>query len=247
MKLMLLADGHVGRQTAEWLLNEHSADLALVVTVSNNEISTLACRAGVATVVFESDQHLVDYLSRNNISVDVGLLAWWPRLVREPLLSVARIGLINTHPSLLPYNRGKHYNFWALVEEAPFGVSLHFVESGIDCGDIVAQRAIESGWEDTGESLYHKAQQAMIDLVRETYPVIRSLDIPRTPQAPDKGSFHLAKELEPASVFDINSQYSARHLLNVLRARTFHGHPAAWFADGDNEYEVRVTIQRKTR
>ena len=247
MNLLLLADGHVGCQVAEWLIAEHRADIALIATTSDNAISALAKDAGVETVVFVSDQQLVQHLSDSGRSIDVGLLAWWPRLIREPLLGVAKHGLINTHPSLLPYNRGKHYNFWALVEEAPFGVSLHFVEAGVDNGDIVAQRALNSSWEDTGESMYNKAQTAMVALVRETYPVIQSLDIPRSPQATDVGSFHHSRELDAASVFDLNREYTARHLLNVLRARTFTGHPAAWFADGNTEYEVRVTIQRKTR
>lgn len=247
MRLLLLADHQVGFQVAQWLLNEHRSDVALVVTTADNAIATLARDAGVNTVVFQSDELLVEHIQSIGETIDVGLLAWWPRLVREPLISVAAHGLINTHPSLLPFNRGKHYNFWALVEEAPFGVSLHFVEPGIDSGDIIAQQNIDSSWEDTGESLYIRAQAAMVALVRETYPVIRSLDIPRSRQAPGAGSFHLARELEPASVFDINSQYTARHLLNVLRARTFAGHPAAWFTDDNNEYEVRVTIQRKQR
>jgi methionyl-tRNA formyltransferase len=144
----------------------------------------------------------------------------------------------------LPYNRGKHYNFWAIVEEAPFGVTLHHVDEGVDRGDIAFQARIETGWEDTGETLYRKAQVAIVRLFRDAFDDIVAGRIPRTPQDLGAGSFHLARELEPASRIDLDAPCTARQLLNVLRARTFPPHPAAWFEAGGEKYEVRVQINR---
>jgi methionyl-tRNA formyltransferase len=63
------------------------------------------------------------------------VLAWWRGLVGNPLLSLARHGFsLYTRLRLLPYNRGRHYNFWTLVEEAPFGGGLHKVVDQIDAG-----------------------------------------------------------------------------------------------------------------
>lgn len=159
-------------------------------------------------------------------------------------LELASKGFINTHPSLLPHNRGKHYNFWAIVEEVPFGVSLHFVETGIDCGDVIAQEKIYYGWEDTGGTLFHKAQAAICELFEKTYPLVRSGQYSRTAQNLEEGSFHWGKELEPASRIEIDNSYTGRQLLNLLRARTFEGKPACRFSDGGNEYEVRVQINK---
>jgi methionyl-tRNA formyltransferase len=73
-----------------------------------------------------------------------------PYLVKEQVINVAKYGVINTHPSLLSHNRGKNYNFWNLVEDAPFGVSLNFVDLGVDNGDIIFQKEIHKIWEDNG-------------------------------------------------------------------------------------------------
>jgi len=83
----------------------------------------------------------------------------------------------------------------------------------------------------------------MIDLFKESYPDFRQFNLPRYKRT-SKGTFHLAKELDPASVIDLDKEYRARDLLNLLRARTFAGHPACWFEDGGEKFEVRVSIKK---
>lgn len=245
MKLLLMADAHVGSEILHWLLDVFPQDLAVVITTGKNEIYCTASEAGISPVVVHSSQQVVNEIRHMEIEPDLGILAWWPKIIREPLLSLPHKGFINTHPSLLPHNRGKHYNFWALVEQAPFGVSLHFVDEGVDCGDIVAQHEIHYDWEDNGASLYVKAQQEIVALFKETYPRIRTLDIPRIRQGLDKGSFHIANEINDASFIDLDKMYRARDLLNLLRARTFPEHPACWFRSDNDTYEVRISIKRK--
>lgn len=242
MKLLLCADHKVGLEITRILIDEYVEDLAMVVTVEENEIFHVAKTAQVPVRVFATSDELVTHLE--GLTVDLGVLAWWPKLIATPLLDIPRGGFINTHPSLLPYNRGKHYNFWAIIEEAPFGVSLHRVDAGIDTGDIVAQAEIEYDWCDTGGSLYQKAQDAMVDLFRMTYPMLRQGDIPSRPQDLAKGSFHKSGELESASRIDLDASYRGREILNRLRARTFHGYPGCWFEENGNRYEVRIEIRR---
>lgn len=247
MKLLLLADGRVGAEIVGWLIANYPDDLALIVTTSDNEIAAAARDVRVGVLVFQSSALVADFVASEGLTFDLGLMAWWPKIIRPPLLSVPRRGFINTHPSLLPYGRGKHYNFWAIVNREPFGVSLHLVDEGVDSGAIVAQLELPYGWEDTGGSLYSMAAKAMLKLVQQTYPRLRNLDFQAWPQAPGSGTFHRASELEPASTIDLDRTYRARDLLDLLRARTFPGYPACTFSDGDDVYEVRVDIKRKSR
>ena len=246
MKLLLMAAHTAGLEITQWLINRYREDIALVVSISENEVLDISRDSGVACMAFRSADVIVDYFRDKGIIPDLGFLVWWPKLVKSPLLDLPRLGFINTHPSLLPFNRGKHYNFWALVEQVPFGVSLHFVDKGVDTGDIVAQRSVPYGWEDTGGSLYNKAIQTIISLFKDSYPEIRQFNIPRTRQDLKKGSFHLAEELDPASQIDIDRKYRARDLLNQLRARTFSGFPACCFEDKGQIYEVRIAIKRRS-
>lgn len=242
MKLLLLADQKVGFEITRFLVEEYPGDLVMVVTTEKNDIYEFAVSRSTLAYVFETEETLLHAAS--SCSVDLGILAWWPRLIKPPLFRWPRLGFINTHPSFLPHNRGKHYNFWALVEEAPFGVSLHCIDSGIDTGDIVVQKRIDYGWCDNGESLYRKAEDAIIKLFRENYPNWRKGFFQRKPQELSKGSFHSADELEGASRIHLEGNYRGREILNLLRARSFQGHPACWFEENGQRYEVRIEIQQ---
>ena len=44
--------------------------------------------------------------------------------------------ILNIHPSLLPFGRGKYGYFWSIINSEPFGVTIHLVDEGIDSGKI---------------------------------------------------------------------------------------------------------------
>jgi methionyl-tRNA formyltransferase len=247
MKLLLLADGHVGLEIARWLIANFPEDIGLIVSTADNDVAALARDAKARSLAFQSSAQVADFAANEGLSFDLGLLAWWPKIIRAPLLDLPRGGFVNTHPSLLPHNRGKHYNFWCIVERAPFGVSLHMVEQGTDSGAIVAQTELPYDWEDTGGSLFYKARDEMLKLVQDTYPKLRGLDFETRQQDLAAGTLHHSSELEAASRIDLEKTYVARDLLNLLRARTFPGYPACTFFEDDGTYEVRVDIKKKRR
>jgi methionyl-tRNA formyltransferase len=241
MKLVLLADNAVGMKIARFLLEHYLEDLALVVTTQRNEIYRAAEEKGVSVCIFDSAEGILEKLPEG---ADLGVLAWWPKILKTPLLEAPKYGFVNTHPSLLPYNRGKHYNFWALVEQAPFGVTLHRVDSGVDSGDIVAQTEITYDWCDNGGTLYFKAQEAMASLFCQTYPRLRTGSFEARPQDPRMGSYHHSSEIDMASKIDLDATYQGRELLNLLRARTFEGYPGCWFEEDGDRYEVSIKIRK---
>jgi len=241
----VFADAEVGLHCTQWLIKNYKSDLANVVTTSQNEIYRLAQSNGVKAHVFKDDASYLQLRDGKEATHDLGLLLWWPKIISLSIICSTKFGFVNTHPSLLPFNRGKHYNFWALVEHCPFGVSLHLVEEGIDCGDLVAQKTIDYTWEDTGESLYRRAIAGMKELFMDTYPRLREQTFATKAQDLSKGSFHISSELEAASRIALDEPITARRLLNLLRARTFEGRPACSFCDDGVEYEVRIKITKK--
>jgi methionyl-tRNA formyltransferase len=70
--------------------------------------------------------------------VDLVVSFLYPRLIREPVLSLGRIGCLNFHPSPLPDFRGVGgYNVAILEGLGEWGVSCHFVDERFDTGDLV--------------------------------------------------------------------------------------------------------------
>jgi methionyl-tRNA formyltransferase len=96
---------------------------------------------------------------------------------------------VNLHIALLPWNRGADPNLWSFIENTPKGVSIHFIDAGVDTGDLIAQQAVEPVDGDTLASSYQRLQDEIQALFREVWPAIRSGDAPRQPQ-PSGGSYH---------------------------------------------------------
>ena len=250
MKIGLFAADVVGNEVSKFF-GENQEPLACLVLDSTDRKglnSEIIRNSGVADLgkVFYSDSLYEEQTltALRSLELDLILLAWWPYILKKSLIEIPRMGCLNFHPSYLPYNRGKHYNFWTIVEDTPFGVTLHWVNEGIDSGPIAFQSLIEKSWEDTGKTLYYKAQKEIVRLFKEKFPEIKRGNIPRIPQDLSKGSFHRSNELEEVSKIELDKNYRARDLLNILRARTFRPYPGVWFIDNGIKYEVRVEITR---
>jgi methionyl-tRNA formyltransferase len=238
MRGIFFVDGHVGSTIADFVSSKYPHDVAAFVTTTANSLHAELHERGFPTIV-ATDESLLPLTS----GCDWGFLVWWPQIVREPLLSAPKNGYLNTHPSLLPHARGKHTTFWTLSKALRFGVSLHRVTSVVDSGPILAQQEIVYDWTDDSQSLYSRAQEAMIALFVAEYPRFRAGDSIFLQQDSDS-PIHYASEIESASRIELENTYVARDLLNLLRARTMPGQPACWFIDQGKRHEVRISISR---
>ena len=91
-------------------------------------------------------------------------------IIKKDLLNIPRIGVLNRHNALLPKNRGRLTPFWVSYrQEAETGVSIHFVEEGIDSGDIIVQKRFKVTKKDNFNSIvkknYEIASAAMIEAI----------------------------------------------------------------------------------
>ncbi|MEQ8762470.1 MAG: formyl transferase [Planctomycetota bacterium] len=59
------------------------------------------------------------------------------RILRAPILSVPEVGALNAHAGILPAYRGMNVIEWAIRQGDPVGITVHFVDTGVDTGDIV--------------------------------------------------------------------------------------------------------------
>jgi phosphoribosylglycinamide formyltransferase-1 len=91
--------------------------------------------------------------------VELVCLAGFMRLLRAPLLDHFPGRIINIHPSLLPKFPGLHAWTQALEAGAPeSGCTVHYVDSGMDTGPIIAQAAVPVLPDDTPETLHARIQ-----------------------------------------------------------------------------------------
>jgi len=84
------------------------------------------------------NQDILDYLEKNSCENIIGLSVAFEKIFKKNLLEQMKI--INLHPSLLPKYRGPSPEFWALKNgEKHIGITLHWINEGIDTGNILYQ------------------------------------------------------------------------------------------------------------
>jgi len=112
-------------------------------------------------------------------------------IFRRDIIGAARRGILNGHMGYLPTYRGYNVLEWSLFGGHQVGVTLHFIDTGIDTGDILrfAPIRVEAG--DTIESLRAKSYPVKIDLMAWA---INALDAGchRTPQRLSEGRQYFA-------------------------------------------------------
>jgi methionyl-tRNA formyltransferase len=106
------------------------------------------------------------------------------RIIKQPMLDVPNIGTLNAHSALLPRFRGGKAEFWILYREEPesFGVTIHWVNPGLDTGGIVLQERIPVHPDDTPATLRHKAQWLVPILLGEAIRRIAADEQLESPQ-----------------------------------------------------------------
>ncbi|WP_429181066.1 formyltransferase family protein [Aeromonas salmonicida] len=243
MKAVLLADGYVGFEITQWMLKNYQTDILAVCVTSENEIARIVKRNNIPLFITKNNEELSVILKEHQ-NVYIGLSLWWPFLLSPEVINYIPLGIVNTHPGLLPFGRGKHPNFWSIVEKTPFGVTLHLINKGIDSGPVLLQKEIKVSWDDTGESLYKKATHEIINLFIDNYHLIRVGQIRTTEQNILNGTFHVSSEILEKSHLDLSEPMKVSDLLNLLRAKTCQGHSGCWFVDDGVKYEVSVLIRR---
>jgi methionyl-tRNA formyltransferase len=109
--------------------------------------------------------------------------------LKNDIISIPKLGVINLHISFLPWNKGSDPNFWSHVEGTLKGVTIHYIDEGVDTGDIIAQTEVIFSNEDTLSSSYTKLHKEIQDLFYETWFKIKKGGVVRKKQV-GKGTIH---------------------------------------------------------
>ena len=148
----------------------------------------------------QEPQNIADILRAHGI--DLVVLAGFMRLVAQPIVEAFPHRIINIHPALLPAYGGKgmwgHHVHEAVIAagEKRSGVTVHYVDTQYDHGQIIMQDYVDIFPEDTAETLEAKIHQVEYSLYpRAIVEVLRRLT---PPPMPPKGPIDLEKH-EPAA------------------------------------------------
>lgn len=158
---------------------------------------------------------------------EILIVAYYPRIL--PKEEFEPQPTINFHPGLLPYNRGMYPHIWPLVDGSPAGVTIHYIDAGIDTGRIIGQERIKVTPTMIASDLEKLTQEKIFNLFKRLWPKIKK-GIKGKKQK-GKGSFHLAKEIRTIQEFD-------RDVIMRLRACTFRDRSYGYFYESGEKIYV---------
>lgn len=168
-----------------------------------------------AILVLQPEHIKEEYQEIVNLNPDLIITCAYGQIIPRQLLEAPRLGCINVHASLLPKLRGGAPIHKAIIEgHSKTGITIMYMNTKMDEGDIITQREIPILDTDTASSLHDKLSVLGKDLLLETLPSIIDGTNSRTPQDSSLATyaFTLRKEDEK-----LNFEKTKKQLYNQIR------------------------------
>jgi methionyl-tRNA formyltransferase len=218
MDVVFLGTNNYGREIYDWLCDRDGVDVRALLT----EVSQL------------------DLVS--TIDPDVVVAAGFTHIVPPDVLAVPDEGCLNVHPGILPDTRGFNPNVWSIVDDHPAGATVHYMDEGVDTGDIVATREVETSFADTGKDVYRRVERVCVDLFRAVWPDVEAGTVEGVTQ-PSEGDYHRKAEFLDLCELDPDEEVRVVDLLDRLRALTFPPFDNARIEVDGAEYYLDLSIR----
>ncbi|KRQ85867.1 Bifunctional polymyxin resistance protein ArnA [Caloramator mitchellensis] len=136
------------------------------------------------------------------LNPDVILSFSAPQVIKEPLLSFPKYGILNVHGSLLPDYRGCMPSFWYLYNKEEYGgATVHYMSEKIDDGDIVAQDKIYIGDCKSMFELMKRTKKVGGELMVRVIKELESGSLKRRPNNASEGRYFTWPNAEQGKEF----------------------------------------------
>ena len=181
MRIIFIGQAAFGKEALETLLNQQE-NIVGVITIPDpvpqkypNPVKESAEENELVLLQSRSlkSQQAVAWV--RELKPDLLVLAFVTSFVPQEMIDLARLGGINYHPSLLPKYRGGSAINWAIINgEKETGVSIHYIDEGVDSGPIIIQEKVAIEPDDTVKSVYFgKLYPLGLKMIAEAVQLIR--------------------------------------------------------------------------
>ncbi len=150
-----------------------------------------------------------------NLKPDIIITCAYGQIVPEIVLNYPKYGCINVHASLLPKLRGGAPIHKAIINGyAKTGITIMYMDKGMDTGDMISKVEVKIEDNDTAESLHDKLQKAAVPLLLETLPTIIDGTNKREKQNNEEATYAYNVSREDEHI-DFNK--TSREIFNQIR------------------------------
>jgi len=157
------------------------------------------------------------------------------------LIDLPRLGIINCHAGKLPFYRGRNVLNWALInDEREFGITVHFIDEGIDTGDIILQRLYEINDSDDYSTLLMRSYQECSSILYDAIKILQNGSTKSIKQSDiDLYGSYCTARVPGDEILEWNK--NSRDIFNFVRSISRPG-PEARTNFGDTEIKINKTF-----
>lgn len=164
-------------------------------------------------------------------------------IFKEPFISWVKYGILNLHPAPLPYYRGANGGAHAIINgEKKFGISLHYIDEGIDTGPIIDIYWLKIKPDDTGKSLYKRTHDLGKQLFKDKIKLVikeakKGKKVSAQKQNNSQANYYPRNSL---SNKEINLLKSYKQIYNFVRALQFTPFEPAYFKYKGKKIHLKI-------
>jgi len=228
------------------MLLDNEANIVAFVVADTSKISTTVTKKDPYENIADVSKRLniPSYCPKNlmepefinflkSFSADMFIICGLQFLMPKTILDIPHLGAINFHSSLLPRHSGMHPGFWTIwYGDQESGMVIHYMDSGLDTGDIIYQSKVPVLCGDTIATLYDRIWDSSEPLVKNLVEGLESDNLPRTPQ--DMNKYFYNYELSEKD-FELDFRWPA----SVLYGRVIMRPDEFYFLYNNKKYFVR--------
>lgn len=248
MKIGYFADGPWSHKAIEKIVSNKNFKICFIVPryeIQDPVLKEWADKIGVRYLAIKdiNNKKNIELLKKYNADIFVSMS--FDQIFKEDILVLPKLGTINCHAGALPFYRGRNVLNWVLInDESSFGVTVHYIDKGIDTGDIILQHKEKITDKDDYASLLRKATNICAQLLYQSLINILSGEIIRINQKDiDKVGSYCRKRLPGDE--NINWALKNREIFNFVRSINSPG-PCARAFIKNHEIKIKEVSISKT-
>jgi methionyl-tRNA formyltransferase len=153
------------------------------------------------------------------------------QIFKSNIINLAKYKPINCHAGKLPFYRGRNILNWVLInDEKDFGITVHFIDKGIDTGDIILQKSFQITNQDSYKTLLEKAYVECANILYDAVLLFKKGNVKAYKQNKlHKESSYYFKRKKGDEILNWNQ--TSREVFNFVRAICKPGPCARTFID----------------
>lgn len=245
MKIGYFADGLWAHKALEKIIQDDTLIVSFIC-VRNDSRDSVLIQMGKDNdidVLWHENINSDDFISKMEAyNVDLFVSMSFNQIFKKKMINLPPLKTINCHAGKLPFYRGRNILNWALInDEKEFGITVHYVDEGIDTGDIILQNTYPITDEDDYSTLLNKSHSECATILYDAIKMIQNGTAKRISQTDiDPVGFYCGMRTVGDELLDWNQ--TSRQIFNFVRAICKPGPQALTYIDEQPVYINKVRM-----